>query len=92
MRILPAERLVLVVPMMAKEYEMFRRVAEKALWRQAAELRNRSRVKWIPAALPSRGSDWTECRITGVVSYSSKWVPVLVDLKIRGRACSIETS
>lgn len=82
MRVLPPERLLLVVPMGRKEYDKFRRVTETELRKQAERVQRDTGALWVPPALPDYGGSWMiSSRIQGLIYFAAGWEPVFVRLE-----------
>jgi hypothetical protein len=82
MRILPPQRLLLVVPLGPKEYDKFRRAAETELRKQAERVRRETGALWAPPALPDYvGTQMISSRIQGLIYFAAGWEPVFVRLK-----------
>jgi hypothetical protein len=82
MRILPPQRLVLLVTMARDEYDRCREVVNAELWKQATMVRRETGAHWKPPSLP----DYTEgpvvaSRIRGLIYFTPAWDAVFVRLE-----------
>lgn len=87
MRILPPERLVLLVPLDADEYERFKEQATSELQQRAAAVLRKTGKLWSPPSLPEysyEGQELAVRNIKGAIYFSYRWVPVFVDLSFPG--------
>lgn len=81
MRILPAERLLLLVPMGREEYESFRARAEAELRKQADRQRRVPGGRWVPPTLPDyQGHRTMLSSIQGLIYFTSQWDATFVSL------------
>lgn len=82
MRILPPERLRLIVPMEYDEYEVFRNDAAVALRARAEQELRDTGEHWLPPHLPDYASRREiSSRIQGLIFFSSDWTPVFLPLR-----------
>jgi hypothetical protein len=82
MRILAPQRLLLVIPMPAEDYETLRLDLHEALVERATELHRHTGEVWIPPTLPDFPASPIPMRtaIQAVVSYIDDWQPVVSSL------------